>query len=353
MARAIVFRTPGIIPLESFTTFGVNVKPNTTSPFGYFGTGLKYAIAVLLRTSHKIVLWREGKRFEFYIAKEDFRGKEFAFVRMKRQNSLLSRVSYSKLPFTTELGKNWELWQAFRELETNTRDEKGFTSLIDIDVNHFTAHDLRSTYIYVYGDKFIDEYLDMDRHFLVGGKTIREDIDVQVIDRPSKHVYYRGVRIMDLKEEAEFSYNILRSIDLTEDRTAKYPFIVETIIAERWLKSEDESQLQRVTHGRRWESRGLGYTYASRTPSETFRRVATSSSNPTVRDYLVQRDPSVATKTLVQLEIFKPEVTENELADIAMIIAQQLDLNHVRATNMTTDDVWDYSEKEEVNEFSS
>ena len=34
-------------------------------------------------------------------------------------------MNEEQLPFTTELGKNWEVWQAYRELHSNTLDESG------------------------------------------------------------------------------------------------------------------------------------------------------------------------------------------------------------------------------------
>ena len=45
----IVFENPGEIDIRSISTFGVSVKEGD-NPIGFFGTGLKYAIVVLLRT---------------------------------------------------------------------------------------------------------------------------------------------------------------------------------------------------------------------------------------------------------------------------------------------------------------
>lgn len=39
MPRVVVFKTPGHIPLEAFTTFGINSKPNSLNPIGFFGSG--------------------------------------------------------------------------------------------------------------------------------------------------------------------------------------------------------------------------------------------------------------------------------------------------------------------------
>lgn len=44
----IIFRNKGVIDPKSITTFGVSSKENPGA-IGFFGTGLKYAIAILLR----------------------------------------------------------------------------------------------------------------------------------------------------------------------------------------------------------------------------------------------------------------------------------------------------------------
>src|SRR4030066_94299 len=46
----ISFQNPGLIPLECITTFGLSAK-DTANPIGQFGTGLKYAISIILRNA--------------------------------------------------------------------------------------------------------------------------------------------------------------------------------------------------------------------------------------------------------------------------------------------------------------
>ena len=56
--ECVVFSTNGLIPLQAFTMFGLNAKPESKNPFGFFGTGLKIAIAVCLRMQQEVVIWR-------------------------------------------------------------------------------------------------------------------------------------------------------------------------------------------------------------------------------------------------------------------------------------------------------
>ena len=83
MMKKLWFVTPGAFPLDAFTTFGTNVKPNTTTPIGHFGTGLKYAVAIALRLGGSVTLYTGGAEYGFYLEKKEFRGKVFNTVRMR------------------------------------------------------------------------------------------------------------------------------------------------------------------------------------------------------------------------------------------------------------------------------
>lgn len=338
--QCVVFATPGLIPLEAFTTFGVNVKPNSTNPFGFFGTGLKYAVAVLLRHGCEVVVWRGAVKYVFYISQRDFRGKGFTFVRMKKSTRNwkgLWATSYSDLPFTLELGKNWELWQAFRELHTNTLDEGGKTYILsDYDGDDFGPED--NTHIVVYGSKFIDEFHDRHRNFLPDGETERSDQGIQVIDRPSKHIYYRGVRIMDLKEEAEHTYNFLRHVDLTEDRTAKHPLLLEMELCRHIMESEDEPFVRKAVGAPvgRYESRmNFGYVDYVK-PSRVFRTVAERSPNPTIREIWDRAQPTVPDSVTLHIRIPRSEVTDPEMEQLRQAVAMiwNLDEESLEIKNM-------------------
>lgn len=321
MTQAVVFSTPGLIPIESFTVFGMNAKPNSKSPFGFFGTGLKIAIAVCLRNNIEVVIWRGKDKYTFYTNQIDFRGKQFAKIRMKleRRNAKdILRKSYHDLPFTTELGKTWELWQAFREFESNTRDEGGRTyNGASLDTLFWAQQRAEeSTAIVVMGQKFLDEYFDRGRNFLEDGLTERGETTgaIQVLDKPSKHVYYRGIRVMDLKEEAQFTYNFLKHVELTEDRTAKYPFLLESEICDLIMESEDKGFLDRTVGGSSsGYERNLSYSYTSARPSTAFISVAQVSPNVRAKEKAVEATTAFVPTTRITITVPKAGVSDEEL----------------------------------------
>ena len=97
----IVFENPSEIDIRSISTFGVSVKEGD-NPIGFFGTGLKYAIAVLLRTNHGITIQSGETVVEFGTRRESVRGQDFDFITMS-----INGAAPLPMGFTTELGKTW------------------------------------------------------------------------------------------------------------------------------------------------------------------------------------------------------------------------------------------------------
>lgn len=266
---AVVFETPGQIPIEAFTTFGINVKPNTKSPIGYFGTGLKYAVAVFLRLGVKMRMWIGEVEYEFYLKDMEFRGKEFSKVYM-RQRKGLKRWFSKELPFTTELGKNWEPWMAFRELYSNTLDEGGKTFTVDGDTVEPTR-----TYDYsviaLYGDKALEAYSNRSETFLLAGmRDAPNDKDTtQMMEEPCEFLYYRGLRVFKLPKKAINTYNLLSPLELTEDRTIKYQYEATTRIARFLATKADEKIIHRAAtapKGTLEESLDFDFVYDEASP---------------------------------------------------------------------------------------
>lgn len=265
--RSVVFKTKGKLDLRSITTFGLNAKPNSGHPIGYFGTGLKYAIAVLLKQAIFPVIYIDGKKWTFEVYESQFRDKLINEVYLVRNTFMPKKI---KLPFTTDLGKNWKLWQAFRELYSNTIDEGGSTFVWSSDDP--LQHDPGYTLIEIPGDEFVNEYQDREKTFLKDGLTLRDGSDsVQVFNAPSKHIYYRGIRIQDLpeNEHSQLTYNILAPIELTEDRTAKSAWDIRYIIEGHIARSTDKEIIKKaVTAPAKSYERSFGY-YGD-APSTTF-----------------------------------------------------------------------------------
>lgn len=277
--EAVVFRTPEEIDIKAFTTFGINVKPNTENPIGYFGTGLKYAVAVLCRLRTPVSVYIGEREYEFYTQPDTFRGKEFHFIRMRERKNALARWRSKQLPITTEFGRNWERWQAYREIASNTIDEQGFINLITYSELHekilSDKKHRKGTIIVVFGEEFANVHKNRDNIFLPDAiTTYKGDSRVQILKRPSKHIYYRGLRVRDLPKPSIFTYNILNNVALTEDRTARWDWAVDAEIINLIVQSEDRGIIHAAVSApdNKYEAT-LNFGDAYYAPSSTFSSV--------------------------------------------------------------------------------
>jgi hypothetical protein len=241
----LVFQNDGVLPIEGFTTFGMSAKPGSTNPIGKFGTGLKNAVAIILRLGGEVRVWRGLEEYIFYTKDEEFRGTTFKRLRMKRRKGLLP-WKYEVLPFTTELGKHWEPWMAFRELESNTRDEKnGSTAYIGTEGPLQYLPREGTTLILVDCPEMDEAYANIDDIFLPEKKPIFENDAVKIYEGASNYVFYRGLRVTALRKPSLFTYE-MKYVNLTEDRTSMYTFMDDNAMMKALLACPDTAIVRKI-----------------------------------------------------------------------------------------------------------
>ena len=225
----ISFQNKGLIDKRAIKTFGVSSK-DTDTPIGFFGTGLKYAIAVLLREDHKVTVYVGHEKLEFGVTEAAIRNDDFNIITMNGE----------ELGYTTALGKKWRMWQALREIYCNTIDECGDAQ----SGGHEPKEDY--TTIHVEGSQFASCFAQVDEIILPEMEPRVRSSDAEVYNSPSNCFFFRRVRVMEPKFAPTYTYNIRTKIDLTEDRTVKYPFEVERAVSRTILTSTDELFIRSV-----------------------------------------------------------------------------------------------------------
>lgn len=93
----IVFENEGEIDPRLAMLIGVNVK-ETSGAIGFFGTGLKYAIACLSRWGETIVIQSGENEFAFSVEDTEIRGKTFGVMSMhsKYDRAIAERMALSR-----------------------------------------------------------------------------------------------------------------------------------------------------------------------------------------------------------------------------------------------------------------
>lgn len=256
----IVFENEGEIDPRLITLIGVNVK-DSPNAIGYFGTGLKYAIACLVRWSDEIRI--QSGEAEFCFDKEDtsIRGQEFSILRMR------SKFDHLQLGFTTQLGKNWEPWMIYRELWCNTHDERG-PSVYEID--EMPSPKQGKTRVIVSGERILKAHQTRDDFILSRNRAPLHVVKgLEIYAGEGKCIFYRGIAVQWPSKPSQYTYNITEHLWLTEDRTAG-GWSTDPIIARGLSQLEDKAIIDAtiLAPADRMESR-LDYCEAT-APSDTW-----------------------------------------------------------------------------------
>ena len=229
----VIFENHGTLDPRALTIMGLNAKENT-NPIGYFGTGFKYGIAIALREGCNVII-QDGMGADRAIkqVEQEFRGKNYISL----------WLSDKELPFTTELGKNWKLWQAYREFKGNCDDEGGkiwVSTTIPVRENSKTR-------IIVSGDAFLKVHEERDRYFWNEATSMMlDDSNSRSVNNP-RALFYRGIRVGDAVKETNYSYNIVdKELELSEDRTLTSWGVYQLIcrLEDSILSSEDEDLIE-------------------------------------------------------------------------------------------------------------
>lgn len=232
MTSIVTYATPSLLPIEAFSVMGMSAKPNSTNPIGEFGTGLKLAVAATLRLGGKFRMWIGGVEYEFYVKAREFRGTRHEQVMLRKRKGVFHKWSYQELPFTLNYGRNLDWWQIHRELESNTRDEGGSVMVDDV-----CLLDESTTVIVLEHPSIVEAATEGAVFFDPGdAQPVWKTDALETYDVPSKHVYYRGVRVFTLEYESRFTYNFRHGqVRLTEDRSPANVWWLNTLIRTGWM----------------------------------------------------------------------------------------------------------------------
>lgn len=255
--KTVSFQNDGLIDPRCITTIGVSVKEGE-NPIGFFGTGLKYAIAIILRHGGDVTIWRGLEPLRFTHTAAEIRGASFDIV----------CLNGSELGFTTELGKNWKMWQAMRELYCNTQDEGGVSKF------EITAPKDGTTTIHVSSEEFAECFKNIGQYFKFGAPLMAGQI-VNFHDQPSTSMFYRSVKVADHHFKFRFTPDFVEKIDLTEDRTIADMYSAVRVLAKSILMCADEGFIEDwLTSSKDYAEHIVDLDWALITPSEQFLSVA-------------------------------------------------------------------------------
>lgn len=250
----IVFENDGEIDPRLVMLIGVNVK-ESASAIGFFGTGLKYAVACLARWGEEIRIQSGVNEYSFSSEETEIRGRNFGILAM------FSKYDKATLGFTTDLGKRWEPWMVYRELWCNAHDEPS-SKVFRTDAA--PAPIAGKTRVIVDGPKILDAHFNRNDFILAPDRVLLHKTDeLEIYEGAGERIFYRGIAVQEPDKQSIFTYNITSHLYLTEDRTAG-SWSTDPVIARGLTHIQDEGLIDAtlMAPAERLESR-LDYDYAT------------------------------------------------------------------------------------------
>lgn len=199
--RYLKIQNKGLLNIEFFLLMGVSTKSDDPTKIGEHGTGLKYALAYFLRNEIPIKLFIGRKEVE--VALKPIPVKEIGDV-------MVAHVGGKRTAISLNYGKQWEAWQAVREIYCNALDE-GITNL-GFDVEEVGGEPDTTTF-YIGSDKLGEVIAQWD-HYFNHAEPIYDCAEFAILP-PSVdnklRIYKQGILI----EESEY-YDSLYNYDFKQ-----------------------------------------------------------------------------------------------------------------------------------------
>lgn len=239
----------GEIESSALSLVGASTKRNDESKIGEFGTGNKYALAYLMKNGYNPKIYSGNNEIKLGIVQEKLRGITYNVITFNGTTSSI----------TTEMGKDWKLWQAIREVICNAIDEDGClyykTNLIEPEEN--------TTKYYIEINSELEQLLnDFSNYFSFSIAPLFECEYGQILPKtegPIK-IYRNGILCVETEAKGAFNYNIYKNIDVGEDRLAKYTFQVKQAIWDIIKKANYMHYISNIISLCGYELSGFTYT---------------------------------------------------------------------------------------------
>lgn len=226
----LIFHTNTTIPNEALTLVGASTKDGDDSKIGFFGTGFKYAIAVLMRENVPLGLVVNGRPIRFDTVVRNLGDRSFDVICIDGKESSL----------TTRMGVEWKKWHAIREIWQNTIDEGG-----SIHLPNQSAPSLDSGSSFWIDESHDDELKEIImywKHYFYEEDDRMQDVVIRKIGLSPLNMYKLGMRVVpeDVQVKSFFDYN-MTAIALNEMRLVSefgIPYRIATDFFEKFTVAD-------------------------------------------------------------------------------------------------------------------
>lgn len=233
----------GEIDERAFSLLGASSKRDDKTKIGFFGSGLKFSLAFMLRKEIKFRVFSGYSEILFTTSEEVFREKSFKRILVNGKETSL----------TTDTASDWSHWSIIREIFSNAIDEGESSIKLVKNKNIEELKPIEDfTTFYIECTEDFQEIVDnWDLYFSENRKDIVfENIKNDKLYSGGENllVYRKGIRChFDEKTKSLFHYD-LSKVEINESRTISSEWSLKYGLVELFRKNDNSDVIHRILY---------------------------------------------------------------------------------------------------------
>lgn len=242
MKNYLKIQSKGEIETEAFTLIGASSKRNDATKIGYFGSGLKYSIAALLRNNIDFKIFQGENEIKFDVVDKSFRNDVYKAITVNGKETSMT---------TTMGGSDWDIpFAPFREIYSNALDE-------DSDVLLTTTTNLvgeigTTTILIEMTSAMTDFYNNINEYFCDKNPNVLTTNKFGTIYPKASNgftkLFRKGILCYEDTKPALFSYNS-PEFTINESRVLNNQYGASASVARIWKASKNEELILELING--------------------------------------------------------------------------------------------------------
>lgn len=236
-------QSAGEIEIEAFTLIGASSKRNDETKIGYFGSGLKYSIAALLRNGIDFRIFQGENEIKFDVVDKIFRDESYKAISVNGKETSMT---------TTMGGKDWDIsFAPIREIYSNALDEDDAVVLQTViepkgDAGRTTFFIEKTTEISHFFENFNSYFCDKNPNVLHRNKFISI---YPVPDQDGLRLFRKGILCyQNEKTKTVFHYNSPH-FEINESRVLSNSYHALANISKGWKICTDKNLIKDLIEG--------------------------------------------------------------------------------------------------------